>query len=228
MPMIYPVQHFIRAVHDFDGNLLDTMRLHGELAADCMHKHFDMPKDEAVERYHATTEIPFPEQVKKIFPNAEDEQRAACTAEYVRRKFPEVYWLAKPFPDVDETISTLNRMNVLNSIATSTEEELTKEVLSNHGLLDLFELVWGCESGSKEDYLKTLMDADAIVFTGDSRSDMEAYKTDPKKVITVGRTGDPKSRLLTAEQLYIAGADYVLNDFRELIPLIAGLDIYRL
>jgi phosphoglycolate phosphatase-like HAD superfamily hydrolase len=215
----------IVAMYDFDGNILDAMKLHGRLAAQCMHKHFGMELNEAEAKYRSTTGIPFFEQLREIFPEASEQQIRACVDEYVMRKQSEVYGEAGLFPDVAEALKTLSKMGVMQVVSTSTEQVLTSSVLKRHNILGHFSHVMGMEQGSKPDHIdeiKKLYSPDVIIFSGDSRADVELSSID--KVVSVGRFGQPADAMLSKETLTGAGANFVVDDLRKLKGIITELD----
>ncbi len=209
-------------MNDFDGNVLNTMEAHGRLAADCMNQCFGMPKDEAEEKYHATTGISFDKQLGSIFQGYEKRFRDACAAEYHRRKIREVYKAAELFPEIKEILPELKRYGFPILINTGTETDVTSALLKRHGILTHFDAVWGTEYGVKSDHIKRadeLWVPRRIVFTGDSGKDVELSKIDEDKIITVGRTGKGKGMLSEAE-LRSAGATHVITSFEELPAII--------
>lgn len=201
---------------DFDGTLVDTMGLHGKLAADVMHKHFGINREQAREKYYSTTGIPFQKQIKKIFPEASEKKLRTCAKEYTQRKNKEVFDQAGLFPETKKTLEKLSKKGHELIISSSTEEKVIRDILEKKGILGKFSEVYGCDSGSKEDHIKKVMKEkkpDMIVFTGDSRSDV---KHNEYTVLTVGRAGEKDSGMLSPDELLESGADFATYNLKKL------------
>ena len=211
------------SMYDFDGTLINTMMLHGKCAARCINRYFDMPLEEAEAAYHSTTGIPFPLQLKQIFPDASDSQRKQCYNDYISRKMSEVYEAAEFFPDVADSLDKISNLSIPQTISTSTEKDLTEYLLGKHEIRSYFEEVRGLEQGVKDEHIhevKREFNPERIFFTGDSRSDMALNRIE--NVITVGRYasldehGNPKDMLLQPRELRKAGADTLIESLYDL------------
>ena len=205
--------------NDFDGNMFNTMPLHGQLAADTIYRHFGISRTEAEERYFLTTGPPFHKQLEIIFPDAKEKERELCATEYHERKISEVYDNAQPFPEVKDFLQKVHGKYPL-LIATGTETPLVSSLLDRHELLPYIDAVWGCEYGSKGERIgraKKLFRPDIVIFTGDSASDVALSRI--PNVVTVGRTGDQRG-MLSREKLSSGGATRVMESFEELFGII--------
>jgi phosphoglycolate phosphatase-like HAD superfamily hydrolase len=215
----------IVVMYDFDGTIINSMKLHGKLAASCMHKHFGMGLEEAEEKYHSTTGVPFPKQLEHIFPDASEKQIKDCVAEYVERKQTEVYGICELFPEVVETLQEIAKMGIMQTIATSTEHAITIDALKKHHIFDQFKHVMAMEQGSKADHIKEikgLYDPDIIIFIGDSEYDVSLGKIDG--VVSIGRFGGQEDGLFPEDVLKSSGANYLVDDLRKIKAIIMALD----
>ena len=98
--------------------------------------------------------------------------------------------------------------------------------MKRHGILVYFDAVWGPEYGIKGTHIgraEGLWLPQKIIFTGDSKKDVELSRGDPDLIITVGRSGNKKG-MLTKEDLIHSGATHVITSFQELPEII---DLYR-
>lgn len=198
---------------DFDGCILDTMKKHGLLAADVMHRYFGMPKQQAVVCYHETTGIPFPKQLDVIFPNEPEAKRQACAQEYAKRKIEEVFNKAKPFQDVRPTFEQLHKRGEILVISSSTEAEMIQRLLQKFGLSRFVNHVFGFHEGTKLNHIDIIQqryNPQTIVFVGDSGSDVKLNQH-RANVVTVGRAGPRTSGMLSPKQLNEAGANIALH-----------------
>ncbi len=203
---------------DFDGVILNGMKFHGILAADVMNKHFGMPKQEAMRRYHETTGIPFPKQLESIFPKEGPEKIKACADEYIERKVDEVFRKADLFPGVRDALASLKKAGYFLMVTTATETKITEEILKKFGIRMYFTLVWGEEYGNKTEHIKRIqkrMKPRKMIFIDDSPNQM--FKA---HAITVGMAGSPKSGMHSSKELKDAGADYVIRNLIELVPIV--------
>ncbi len=155
---------------DWDGTLVDTMPMHADLAAMCIEKHFGMDFQSAREQYLNTTGIPFDHQLRIIFPEAEEEKVLFCAGEYHKEKMTYVYENPKDFP---ETLKVIKKVENIQIISSSTEENIIKRWTHENGLEIT---VLGRESGSKRDHIlkiKELFPESKIIFVSDSYGDMD-------------------------------------------------------
>jgi phosphoglycolate phosphatase-like HAD superfamily hydrolase len=198
---------------DFDGTLIDTMEAHGKVAADVIRKHFGVPVEKAMTDYYSTTGVPFPRQLDILFPDESREKKERCAAEYDRRKADEVYREARLFPDIKEALLSLDAYPLI--ISTSTESSLVRKALLDHDIMKYFAWIFCREQEEKPEHIKNVKasyDPDRIVFTGDSKKDVELNRYD--RVVTIGRYGTGRA-MRTECDLLGAGANYAINDLRQ-------------
>lgn len=210
---------------DFDGITLDSMKLHGKLASECMTKHFNMSQDEAIKRYYATTGVPFSRQLRLIFPKNNPSIKKKielCEKEYNQRKIKEVFSKATLFPDTANSLKTIKKSGFYCVISTSTERTLTEKLLKKHQIAKYFVFVMGKEEGDKKEHIGKVMEykPKIIYFIGDSRSDVNLNKFG---VITIGMTGSKNKGMLSKAELRKSGADYVVSSLAELQTIIKNL-----
>jgi len=214
----------VAIMFDFDGTIFDTMGKHADLAAKCIQKHFGMSFRQARNEYLSTTGIPFPEQLKKIFPKAHSSLRKNCVAEYVERKITEVYGAAKPFKDVEAALKALKAKGYDLIISSSTEAPLIKNQLEKHGLTKYFSDVFGPKKGNKAAHIGIIrikrQNPRVIAFVGDSASDVSLRKKGAgQEVFTIGRTGRKKQGMHGRKNLRQAGATFTTIDLRHITDI---------
>ncbi len=207
---------------DFDGVILDSMKLHGKLASECMTKHLNMPPDESIKRYYATTGIPFSRQLELIFPEENSNIKKKielCEKEYNKRKIKEVFSKATLFPDTATSLKIIKKLGFYCVISTSIERILTENLLKKHQINKYFVFVMGKEEGNKREHIRKIMEhkPKIIYFIGDSRSDATLNKFG---VITIGMTGSKNKGMLSKAELRKSGADYVVSSLAELQTII--------
>jgi phosphoglycolate phosphatase-like HAD superfamily hydrolase len=206
----------ILVTYDFDGTLLDTMGEHGDLAADVMHEEFGTVQNYAKVLYYSTTGIPFPAQLEKIYPERAKIARARCAKRYSARKTDEVYRAAEPFFEVEEALQAVSKMGHFQTIASSTEAWLIKELTDRHGITGYFETIWGCGEGSKSEHIAHMrkhFELAGVIFVGDSASDVKMNQKGAD--LAIGKAGSLEKGMLNPGQLVNNGADYASEDLRD-------------
>lgn len=206
---------------DFDGTVVDTMKFHGKLAADVMHKYFKMPLGEAEKEYHSTTGIPFPRQLEKIFPNANPALREQCSDEYAERKIREVFEKAKPFPETNKFFQALKKRGIPVIISSSTEAAMINRLLKKFGLIPLVDHAFGLQEGTKPKHIDLMREKykpSLVVFIGDSASDVALNQQRPN-VVTVGKAGPKANGMLSARELKTAGANIATANLLNLLKI---------
>ena len=215
----------ILVAYDFDGTVLDTMAAHGILAAECMHAEFGTEYEEAKRLYHSTTGIPFPKQLEKIYPNEPAGKREACEKKYRSRKTDEVYRATEPFPEAKMTFEETKVFGTtMQTIASSTEARLIRELTDKYDLTKYFEMIWGCDEGDKNQHMAHMRGkyhVSAVIFVGDSASDVKLKEKGAD--MTIGKAGPPEKGMLTPEQLVEAGADYASEDLLDIPKILKVL-----
>jgi phosphoglycolate phosphatase-like HAD superfamily hydrolase len=210
-------------IFDADGTLLNTMRFHADLAADCIHNHFGTDRGQARADYIRTAELPFHTQLDALFPGVGyASQRAACAFEYNTRKVEEVYARAKVFPDIEPCMERLASSNVVDSVvSTNTVTNLIQPVLVAGGVSGYFSGIVGPDYGSRFQHINHARRPlhRNVFLVSDSPGDMGLHKYD---VITVGRAGIPEDGMHMAESLLRSGATCVMDNFRGLPGIVLG------
>ena len=162
---------------------------------------------------------------QKLFPDLPDEMLEELVVQY-RARFDELIVKMPPtrFPGVDEVLGILREMGIERTIATSRNRKSLYEFLDGWGMTDVFSYILTGDDTKllkpdPEPVRKTLRDLsyapeEALVI-GDMPVDIAMGKG--AGAFTVGVTYGNSSR----EDLLKAGADFVIDDIREL-PEIFG------
>src|SRR4030042_4374051 len=134
---------------------------------------------------------------------------------------------SKEYPYVKETRENLT--TVKKAVISNKREDLSKRLLEELGLSEYFDLIIGSDTTGERKpspvpvlYVinKLGLSGDESIIVGDSNYDIEAGKK--AKVKTVAVTYGYRSR----ESLL--GADYIIDDIRELVPLVQEINHYLL
>ena len=140
-------------LYDFDGNIIDSNYMHGQLAASCIYNHFGVPFEEGLKLYFDSIGVPFPNQLDLLFDVEPAHKRLSCANEYKERKNDEVYGKAELFPEVGEALESIKEMCAIQFVCSSTEEDLINEILGRNSVKGYFEDVYGCDRGGKPDHI---------------------------------------------------------------------------
>ena len=206
-------------IFDFDGTIGDTRR-NVVVTMQQTLEELHLP-ERSEEACAATIGIPLEGCFRELLPDASEEVILECAATY-RRIFEinKERMSPQPFPHVAETLAKLHGQGVKMTIATSRGLESVKDLLTGMGLIQYFDYLLGADSVTKhkpdpEPVLQTLrdmgIDASQTLVVGDMPVDiLMGSRADCK---TCGVPYGNASR----EELQEAGADYIIDDFSELI-----------
>jgi phosphoglycolate phosphatase len=129
---------------------------------------------------------------------------------------------SKEYPYVKETLENLTI--VKKAVISNKKEDLSKRLLEELGLSEYFDLIIGSDTAGKRKpspvpvlyaVTKLGLSPEDSVIVGDSNYDMEAGKKAGVKTIAVTYGYRPRENLLEA--------DHIIDDIRELVPLVQKL-----
>lgn len=157
---------------------------------------------------------------KKLYPELSEEELELCVSTY-RNIFDKKKILVPPvlFPNVRETLDMLSERGITNAIATSRSRKSCEEFLNQMGIAQYFACVLGAEDTSllkpnAEPVIKILktlsIKPEESLVVGDMPVDIEMGKNAQACTCGVTYGNSTKSDLITA------GADFVIDDMREL------------
>ena len=207
---------------DFDGTVADTREIIVRTNQEVQRRMGYPITDEA--GIMATVGYPLHECIKIMYPSLPDEQLPAWIGMY-REVFDSLKDEIVPglFPHVKETLETLVEKGCRLTVASSRGRESLIHFLQEMEIAPLFCYVLSEDDVTlakphPEPVLKTLRDlatdaSDAIV-VGDMPVDIQMGKSAGVRTcgVSFGNSG--------REALLRAGADYVIDDFSELIPIV--------
>ena len=206
-------------IFDFDGTLGDTRRNIVTTMQDVM-RELQLPvRDDAA--CASTIGLPLKGCYAQMFPALSDSELDLCADTHHRlfaKNLKNI--IPQTFPFVGETLKSLKDMGITLTIASSRSSQSLKELLGQLGLLDLFSLIVGAQEVVEakphpEPVLKTLntlrFKAQETLVVGDMGVDILMGVRAGAK--TCGVTWGNGSR----EELEQAGADFIINDMRELL-----------
>lgn len=210
-------------IFDFDGTLADTSRLIVRTNQEVQRRMGYPLTDEA--GILATVGLPLHECILTMYPDLPCEEIPVWVSTY-RSVFDSLKGQIVPqlFPGVKETMSALFGMGCRLTVASSRGSQSLADFLRDMGIAPFISYVLSADDVKlakphPEPVLKTLRAlsaeaADALV-VGDMPVDILMGKG--AGVRTCGVSYGNSNR----EALIQAGADYVIDDFRDLIPLLA-------
>lgn len=206
---------------DFDGTLCDTRKTIVRTLQMTMEKLCLPIADEGA--CAATIGLPLVESFRVLFPSLTLEQAQGCTDTY-RKIFEENKQLLTPsvFPNVTETLKELKRRGLTLSIASSRLKDSLMNFVRTFGFDKEISLVLGAD-----DVTKAKPDPDPVLVT------LERLGFKPQDTLVVGdmpfdilmgRGAGAKTCGVTygnasKEALADAGADYLIDDFSELLNI---------
>ena len=209
-------------IFDFDGTLGDTRHnIILTLQATMRDRGLELRSDEECA---ATIGLTLLDSFRTMYPSMSDEDAEACVKHYrdifyrsIEESIPQL------FPGVAPTLERLRDMGVVMSIASSRSSPSLLLFIKSMGIADHFSLVLGSDSVENhkphpEPVLKTLekllfKPSEAIV-VGDMPVDIVMARN--ASVQSVGVSYGNATR----EELVAAGADYVIDNFAELLDII--------
>lgn len=209
-------------VFDFDGTLCDTQRnILLTLKATIRDQKLPMRTDE---QCISIIGLPLKECFRTLFPHIDENQLQACADTY-RRIFAETLANVKPnpFPKVVNTIKCLKQLGFVLTIASSRSHASLVELTQAMNIFDCFSLLLGADDVDKakpdpEPVLKTLR------LTGFKPQDTKVVGDMPVDILMGSRAGAKTVGVSygngSAEDLRLAGADVIIDDFSELLNII--------
>ena len=206
---------------DFDGTLCDTRKTIVRTLQMTMEKLCLPVADECA--CAATIGLPLDESFRVLFPSLTETQALGC-AEAYRDIFEENKRLLAPkvFHDVPETLRALRDRGFVLTIASSRSNQSLLDFVRTFGFDKEISLVLGADDVTKakpdpEPVLLTLkklgFSASRTLVVGDMPFDILMGRGAGAK--TCGVTYGNSSR----EELQVSGADYVIDDFANLLDL---------
>jgi phosphoglycolate phosphatase len=209
-------------IFDFDGTLGDTRHnIILTLQATMRDRGLELRSDEECA---ATIGLTLLDSFRTMYPSMSDEDAEACVKHYrdifyrsIEESIPQL------FPGVAPTLERLRDMGVVMSIASSRSSPSLLLFIRSMGIADHFSLVFGSDSVENhkphpEPVLKTLekllfKPSEAIV-VGDMPVDIVMARNASVRSVGVSYGN------ATREELIAAGADYVIDNFAELLDII--------
>lgn len=209
-------------IFDFDGTLGDTRHnIILTLQATMRDRGLELRSDEECA---ATIGLTLLDSFRTMYPSMSDEDAEACVKHYrdifyrsIEESIPQL------FPGVAPTLERLRDMGVVMSIASSRSSPSLLLFIRSMGIADHFSLVLGSDSVENhkphpEPVLKTLekllfKPSEAIV-VGDMPVDIVMARNASVRSVGVSYGN------ATREELVAAGADYVIDNFAELLDII--------
>jgi phosphoglycolate phosphatase len=209
-------------IFDFDGTLGDTRHnIILTLQATMRDRGLELRSDEECA---ATIGLTLLDSFRTMYPSMSDEDAEACVKHYrdifyrsIEESIPQL------FPGVAPTLERLRDMGVVMSIASSRSSPSLLLFIRSMGIADHFSLVLGSDSVENhkphpEPVLKTLekllfKPSEAIV-VGDMPVDIVMARNASVRSVGVSYGN------ATREELIAAGADYVIDNFAELLDII--------
>lgn len=208
------------AIFDFDGTIADTM---GELAAKAERmlslSGLTMGREEARERYLATSGIPFSEQFDTIHPNAPRMVRENALRTFEQHKLSTLA-TAKPVKGAETSFATLRELYWDSVIISSTDRELVEWWLRRNDLDLSVDRVRGYgKDGTKDEQLDEQLGRPhriPVVYIGDSVSDYTRARD--RNIDFIGIAGVVTSEFMwrSLNVPYADGIKYVSDVVKEL------------
>ena len=216
-------------IFDFDGTLGDTRGIVVTTMQQTLQEFLLRQAAEAErgqpmrsdEECAATIGLPLAGCFRQLIPEAKDEVIQQCVDTY-HRLFDINKDRIKPqtFPHVKETLAELHRQGIRMTVATSRGLDSLKDLLTDMGIIQYFDYLLGADSATKhkpdpEPVLQTLrtmhIDAAETLVVGDMPVDilMGSRAGCRTCAVTYGNA--------TREELEEAGADYIIDDFNDLL-----------
>ena len=209
-------------IFDFDGTLGDT-RQNIIITMQRTMQRVGLPV-KSDEECASTIGLTLEDSFKKMYPDVGEDMAVRCVDAY-REIFMESVEELVPelFPGVAETLAHLDRMGVKMSIASSRQSQSLLLFLERMGVAQYFPYVLGSDNVVKhkpdpEPVLKTLRELDYspsdVIVVGDMPVDVAmAHGADVCAIaVTFGNA--------TREELVEANADYIIDDFKQILEII--------
>ena len=177
-------------IFDFDGTLIDSMPFLEKNAVTLLSNNYSFSKEEAREKYRATTGLPFVQQIEIITPK--NKLNSSIVKEFEQMKLDLIYE-QRPFNDALDVLTTLKDQKYLLGISSGTIETIITTYLEkvNFGLVnDIMGFKPGFEKG--KDHFNHILNKyslqqSQVLFIGDSL--MDARRAKDNNIRFIGRTG---------------------------------------
>ena len=211
---------------DFDGTLGDT-RHNIVITMQQSMRQLGLPvADEAV--CASVIGLPLKDCYRHIYPNLNDTRAEACAEAYRQLFFANAKDLVpQPFPQVKETLHTLQEMGMVMTIASSRTSASLHRLVDDMGLRQYISFIVGSDEVTRhkpdpEAVLLTLkhfepsgISADQALVVGDMPYDILMGRAAGVRTCAVTYGNAPLS------DLQAAGADHIITSFPALLPLLA-------
>jgi phosphoglycolate phosphatase len=205
-------------VFDMDGTLVDDMLGIGTAAARVIHEEFGTPLDKALVEYYSTTGMPFPLQLRTLYPNKEQQEVSRVAKLFHDVKVRGVYATANLFPDVPDLLKALKGANWTLVVATGAEKEMADLIFQREGISHYFDEIMGSAEGTKDKHLREFQKERPSlphVMVGDAEFDMKTARSMPGFFV-VGRATNLPGWAVTPEHLKRWGAEWADYSLAEL------------
>lgn len=208
-------------IFDFDGTLGDTKKVIINTMQATI-KELGLP-ERTVEQCQATIGLPLKAIPEALFPDyVVDANKYAATYQRLFSGYNEE-GSVQLFPHVMETLEELRGKRIMMAIASSRSHSTLADYVEHLGLRDTISYVLGAENVKNPKPASDPVDKILMIFSlrpetcivvGDSVYDMQMGKNAGCRTIGVSYGNCSK------EELQNAGADYVIDDFSELMKYI--------
>jgi phosphoglycolate phosphatase len=161
--------------------------------------------------------------VEKVLPMGKMHLKNDVMSRFIGYYSEHLIEFSKEYPYVRETLENLT--TVKKAVISNKKEDLSKKLLEELGLSEYFDLIIGSDTAGERKpspvpvlyvVAKLGLSPEESVIVGDSNYDMEAGKRAGVRTIAVTYGYRPRENLI--------GADYIIDDIRELVPLVHRLD----
>ena len=208
-------------IFDFDGTLADTREIIVRTNQEVQRRMGYPITDEA--GIMATVGLVLEECILMMYPDLPREELPAWTSMY-REVFNSFKGKIVPqlFPHVKETLETLSKRGCILTVASSRGRQSLQDFLREMGIVSVFTYILGAEDvqipkPSPEPVLQTLrelgIDASDALVVGDMPVDIQMGRGAGARTcgVSFGNAG--------RDALIKAGANFVIDDFRELLSI---------
>lgn len=207
-------------IFDFDGTLADTGAVILQTTAQTLARlKLPLPPEASLKKW-----IGLP--LAEIFANAcdtRDEELISEAVKIYRARFPENCGTVKLYPGVRQGLDKLRRAGMMLALASSRERNSLLSLTNLLGITNDFNVIAGEQDVIRHkpepDIVNFVLKAtnitpDCAMFIGDTVFDIAAGRAAGVKTCGVTYGNHKRERLLAA------GADYVINEFPGLLPLV--------
>jgi phosphoglycolate phosphatase len=161
--------------------------------------------------------------VEKVLPEGKEYLKDDVMKKFLKYYSEHLIENSKEFLHVRETLENLNHFK--KAVISNKRETLSKRLLKERDLKKYFNLIVGSDTAGERKpspipvlYVisKLSVRPKESIVVGDSYYDIEAGKVAGTKTVAVTYGYQPKELL--------KGADYVIDDLKELVPLVQGIE----